>query len=133
MTVQIDDEKDEKMNLWKEYTDKANNFADWFTAILISNFAYLIGLLDKIGVQLEAKVYLWNESFNATCAALFSIFVVKALGVWAASIRADRGKCTLEKNIERVRTVFIFIFGICGISSLIVTGRILKYIFLNSL
>ena len=124
------------MSAWEEYTSKANNFADWFTAILISNFAYLIGLLNKefsIGAQLEGKVYLWNWSFYLACAALFSIFIVKVLGVWAASVRVHQGKDEFQKNIECARLPFIFIFCLCGAASLVSTGFILKNIFHNSL
>ena len=117
------------MDAWKEYTDKANNFTDWFTAVLISNFAYLVGLLDKeTGIQLlEYKVYLWNQGFNTACVALGSIFVAKVLGVVAASMRVDG--CKHEKNTEKTRTVFFFIFGFFGIISLFFTVCIIKKLY----
>ena len=130
------DDKEKEMKAWEEYTGKANNFADWFTAILISNFAYLINLLSGeivIGARLEHKVYLWNVSFYAACIALGSVFFVKALGVWAASERVHHGLSDFQKNIECARIPFIFIFGLCGIVSLVATGCILRNIFHNSL
>ena len=123
------DDKEKEMKAWEEYTGKANNFADWFTAVIISNFAYLIGFVDnkeKIGS-------FWYGSFLASGAALILIFVIKVLGVWAAKMRFDKEKIKDDKwynecqhNIESVRDILSAFFVVLGLFALILTGYILK-------
>ena len=120
-------ENEKKAAAWEEYTNKANNFCDWYTAIIISNFAFLVSLLDNehtIQSILERDAYLWNLSFYSSCAALFFIFIAKGLGVMAASMRVDKIEC--EKFCEDARTAILIIFGFLGIFSLFFTVCILN-------
>ena len=119
------------MDAWKDYTDRANNFADWFTAVVISNFAYLIQLVNKedmLGSLLESKVYLWDWGFKLSCAALACVFVTKLLSVLAASRRFHKGpddKC--QERIENIRFWTIVVFFGLGILSLFFSISILRY------
>ena len=103
----------EKIDPWKDYTDRANNFADWFTAVIISNFAYLIDLLKIKNYffesMLERKVYLWDMYIS--CFALVYISIIKGLGVWAASRRVDKGlEDECQRKIEDLRFGFSIAF-----------------------
>ena len=125
---------EQKIDPWKDYTDRANNFSDWFTAVVISNFAYLIQLVNKEGELaslLESKTYLWGWGFKLSCAALACVFAVKLLGVLAASRRIHKGpndKC--QDWMERIRFWIIIAFFILGITSLVFSGKILHYQFI---
>ncbi len=133
-----DDKGQKKMDPWKDYTDRANNFADWFTAIVISNFAYLIQLVNKgeygIGSLLEKKVYLWDWGFKVSCTALACVFIAKLLSVLAASIRFHEGpsnKC--QDWMEKIRFGIIIAFFVLGIFSLFFSGSILHYQFIDQI
>ncbi len=116
------DAEEKKANAWEEYTGKTTNFADWFTAIIISNFVYLIGFVDK-----KEKIdSLWRGSFLASTAALILIFIIKVLGVWAAKMRVNQGQSKCEHDIESMRDIASAFFVVLGVLSLILSGIILK-------
>ena len=124
--------KIEMTDTWKDYTDRANNFADWFTAIIISNFAYLIHLVNQdhriLASILESKLYLWNWGFKISCGALICVFIAKLLSVLAASKRFHKGpKNKCQEWMEKVRFVFIIFFFFLGMVSLVFSGIILRY------
>ena len=114
------DSKMDKESAWQEYTRKANNFGDWFTAIIISVFVYLIGFSDK-----KANACLWKGSFIAAVVALMLVFLHKIFGVWAAKMRVDEGQSKLEHNIENVREWIFKSLVILGVLSVIFSGIIL--------
>lgn len=129
-------EIERKDQAWKEYREKANNFLDWFTAIIISNFVYLINFLDKEGSlvdRLNGKTHFWKLSFNAAAVALAAVFIVKALGVLAADFRVNGKYKRGEELIEAARTGCVFMICFLGIVSLSATFVILKSTFFNSL
>ena len=107
------------MDLWEDYTTKGNNFADWLTGLIISNFVYLVGFAKE-------KTGLWCTSFFAALVALILVFIFKSLGVWAAKMRVDAGHTTPpEKNIESARDIISAFFVVLGALSMILSGIIL--------
>ena len=115
----------------KDYKDKLNNFADWFTAIIISNFAYLVsfGKKDQIEAVLKGEEYLWYWSFWLSFFALIFIFFVKIVGVFAARIRikkVDEGGDYFQHCMESSRTIFSGFFVGFGLFSIMFTGFILN-------
>ena len=121
----------EEVEIKKDYKFKMNNFADWFTAVIISTFAYLIGFGTRAKVEelLQGKAYLWDWSFYSSSAALIFIFVIKVFGVFAAKIRVEKGLNDCQHCIESLRDIFSIVFVVFGIMSLIATGLILKFRF----
>ena len=131
----IDNEKRSKA--WEEYTGKANNFADWFTAIIISNFVYLLGFVEKensIRQLFKTDVNLWIWSFCASLVALIAVFFVKFLGFWAAKMRVDAyskklndkkpKKC--EDYLEDIRFYLSILFVFLGFITLVLNFLIIR-------
>ncbi|GEM_PF-1748448 len=118
----MNDTKDEVKDIKKDYKYKMNNFADWFTAIIISNFAYLISIRDEV-----VDEDLWVMSFYSASAALALIFIIKVSGVYAARMRVrEKGSIPPEYKIESARDLLSAFFIVIGLFSLIVTGWILE-------
>ncbi len=112
-----------------DYKSKADHFADWFTAIIISNSIYLIKFAEKkeeVESLLGEKTFLWYGSFFAASLALILIFLFKVLGVLAAKIRLDKGPCKSEHDLESTREIIFLFYFFLGVLALSFTGSILK-------
>lgn len=116
------DQNDDIKDLKKDYKDKLNNFANWFTAIIISNFAYLISSRDQV-----LDEGLWDLSFYAATSAIALMFIIKVSGIYAAKVRIrEKGSTPFEHRIESARDLLSAFFIVLGLCSLIVTGWILQ-------
>ena len=116
----------------KEYKDQGNYFANWLTAIIISNYAYLVRLMETDQIAYLPKK-MWDFSFTLTNWSLILIFFHKGLGVVAARLRINKqSNGWLDKqqaNIEVIRSILILVFVGLGVMSLIASGEIIKLIF----
>jgi hypothetical protein len=110
--------------LWKDFTDKANSFANWFTSILISNFIYLVSIS---GVKRTRD--LGKTSLVITMVCLAMVFIFKVLGVYAAKERhglAAKEISPLDddrlQNIEVYRKWSFCIFVVLGAIAVLISG-----------
>ena len=97
MSPMITEEKDRE-NAWKDYITKGNDFSNWFTAIIISNFVYLNS------IELTERTGLWWVGFGIAIPTFICIFLFKSLGVLAARDRVkmnDPGLSGEGKRKER--------------------------------
>ena len=121
----------------KDFVEKANSFANWFTSILISNFIYLVRLGEAEGLDNPGK---W--SFGFSLSSLVFIFPHKALGVCAAKKRhalvsQDKTPDDTFLNvipdspcihkIETFRTRLFYLFVAFGMFAVLFSGFILWF------
>ena len=122
----MSENKDLKNQLWKDYVEKANSFANWFTSILISNFVYLIklgkeGKLDRFG----------KGSLGLLAFSLLVMFFFKLIGVQAARTRhalVAEGKPpdnAFLKATETLRKQLFYLFLGSGMIAVLISGFIL--------
>lgn len=102
--------KTEKHDYVKEYKDKAEKFAYWFTSILISVFIYLIHKKSNTIAVLEQRM--WDEAFVSIGLALILLFIWQVTGVIAAFIRASLDERSRYFIIEQIMEFFNSIFFI---------------------
>ena len=113
--------------LWKDYTEKANSFANWFTSILISNFVYLFKATES------EKLGCWGKwSLGLSVSSLIAMFLFKVMGVCAARKRHDlelegqnSDRDTFLKKIETLKKWLFYLFAGFGIVAISISGFIL--------
>lgn len=122
----MSENKDFKNELWKDYVEKGNSFANWFTSILISNFVYLIRIGETGKLDCSGKV-----SFGFLVFSLAAMFLFKAVGVYAAKERhalVSQGKApdnSFLYTIETLRTGLFYLFVGSGMVAVLISGLIL--------
>ncbi len=116
-----------------DFKQKANSFADWLTALIISNFVYLIKFENKATVlsKLKDSSHLWEKSFWFSIIALVIIFFHKLFGVLAAQKRAEKKSRECEACLEWLRTHLFTFFSIVSAFALCCSGMMLYELFLR--
>jgi len=93
----------------KDFKEKANSFANWFTSVVVSNFVYLINFK-------EEKLWYVALDFFMTVFSLLFLFLFKVLGVWNARKKLDMksmgGDIKAQEVIEKVEWTRTWIFFI---------------------
>ena len=104
----------EKQEAGEAFKQKANEYSNWFTAIIISTFVFLIDPKNQSGV-------IWAAALALSFISLVAIFLFKFLGVFAAYLRICPKFCLRceESFIEKVREQIILCFVIASLISVI--------------
>src|SRR5688572_5854757 len=89
-------EEKAKNRAWKDYITKGNDFSNWFTAVIVSIFVYLINIKEP-----EWRTGLWYITFIAAFPTFLFIFLFKSLGVWTASMRVDASNFRLSETTRK--------------------------------
>ena len=117
----------------KDYKDQGNHFANWLTAIIISNYVYLVRLVETGEMHYLPNWTLLNWSFTIANLSLVFIFFHKGLGVVAARLRLNMQPKSWQdiwQNItESLRSTLILLFVFTGIIPIILSGVIIKLIY----
>lgn len=113
--------------LWKDYVEKGNSFANWFTSILISNFVYLVKLGEGRKLECAGK---W--SLGLSVLSLVAMFFFRAAGVWTAQRRHDLESEGIDsdhdnslKIVETSRKWVFYLFGVVGMIAASISAFIL--------
>lgn len=118
--------EDLKKQFWRDYVEKGNSFANWFTSILISNFVYLVRIGETVKLDWSGKI-----SFGFSVLSLVAMFLFKAVGVYTAKERhsllsqgREPDNCCIHM-VETLRTKLFYLFVGSGIFAVIFSGFIL--------
>ena len=122
----MSENKDLKNQLWNDYVEKGNSFANWFTSILISDFVYLVRIGEAGKLDCSGKV-----NFGFLVFSLVAMFLFKAIGVYAAKERhslVSQGKDPdnyFLYAIETFRKWLFYLFVGSGMIAVLFSGFIL--------
>ncbi len=122
----MSENKEFKNQLWNDYVEKGNSFANWFTSILISNFVYLVRIGETGKLDCSGKV-----SFGFLVFSLVAMFLFKAVGVYAAKERhalVSQDKApdnSFLHVVETLRTGLFYLFIGSGMVAVLFSGFIL--------
>lgn len=100
--------------LHREFRDKANSYANWFSAILISTFVFLINLKGN-------QTHIWRSAFVLAMIGLITIFLFKFLSTTASYLRLNPKAIPYisERTLESCCEVLMVFFVISSIGSVV--------------